>query len=292
MMKLRLAALSTVVCFPCMTYGDQKVDLNSPEGWAMAFMTTSTQNLGQTPPQASSFKEIAISAELNSIPHLTREQQKIGFGGFKAEDLNKSPAFGRLRATIGLPWNLSAEMSWTPPVQINGSRPKSLWGAAVSSPLISSEKFAVGMRVFLLRGGVTASVTCSSDTTRFEPYTPENIVGCVGESNDNLKMDHEGVEVFLSLNNPSELRPWVSLSSSYLDMSVAIEAQLKAGSERAFISSSGSVQTISVGLIYDINSSSSLTLASSYTPLEAQRLSKLRSRDDFWNFRAGFLFRF
>ena len=29
-MKLRLAALSTVVCFPCMTYGDQKVDLNSP----------------------------------------------------------------------------------------------------------------------------------------------------------------------------------------------------------------------------------------------------------------------
>ncbi|MDB4108852.1 hypothetical protein N9558_00415 [Porticoccaceae bacterium] len=288
MMKLTPTTLFIFVFFSSMTYGDQKLDFNSPEGWAMAFMTTSAQNLGQVPPQIVDFKDISISAELSTIPHLTREQQKTGFGGFKDEDLNKSPAFGRLRTSIGLPWNLSAEMSWTPPVQINGSKPEHLWGAALSSPLISNDKFAIGLRVFLLRGGVSASVTCTAETTKFTPYTPGNIVGCVGNSNDKLQMDHEGAEVILSFNNSSVLLPWISLASSNLDNSVAIDAPLKAGRERATIYSKGAIQTLSAGLTYNISDTSSFNLSSSYTPLHIQRPNELSNSDDFWNIRVGF----
>lgn len=291
-MKLRLTMLVVLMFFPCITYGDQNVDLDSPEGWAMAFMTASAQNLGQEPPHSVNLRDISISVELSSIPRLSKEQQRIGFGGFKDEDLNKSPAFGRLRANIGLPWNLDAEISWTPPLQINNSKPDYLWGAALSKPLFDNEKISVGLRLFLLRGGVTASVTCSEDRINFTPYTLQNTAGCVGLSDDKLQMDHEGVEVFLSFNNSSKILPWISLASSNIDNSVEIDAPLEVGRERATIYSSGTIQTFSFGFNYDIRENWSLNASSSYTPLDVQRPNDSSGNDDFWNVRAGLTIRY
>ena len=291
-MKVRLIILALLMFFSCIAHGDQKVDLDSPEGWAMAFMTTSAQNLGHVPPHSVNIRDISISAELSSIPRLSKEQQRIGFGGFKDEDLNKSPAFGRLRANIGLPWNLDAEISWTPPLQINDSKRDHVWGAALSKPLFNNEKISMGLRLFLLRGGVTASVTCSEDTINFAPYTPQNTAGCVGLSEDKLQMDHEGVEVFLSFNNSSKILPWVSLASSNIDNSVEIDAPLEVGRERATVYSSGTIQTLSFGFNYDIRENWSLNAASSYTPLDVQRPNDNSDNDDFWNVRVGLTIRY
>ena len=62
-MKIRLTITALFLFFSCTVYGDQKVDLDSPEGWAMAFMTASAQNLGQAPPHAVEVGDISISAE-------------------------------------------------------------------------------------------------------------------------------------------------------------------------------------------------------------------------------------
>ena len=292
MLKLRLITLALLMFFSSIAYSDQKVDLDSPEGWAMAFMTASAQNLGQAPPHAVKVRDISISAELSSIPRLSKAQQRIGFGGFKDEDLNKSPAFGRLRANIGLPWNLDAEISWTPPLQINDSKPDHLWGAALSKPLVNNEKISIGLRLFLLRGGVTASVTCSEDTINFAPYTLQNTAGCIGLSDDKLQMDHEGVEVFLSFKNASNILPWISLASSNLDNSVEIDAPLEVGRERATVYSSGTTHTLSFGFNYDIRENWSLNAASSYTPLDVQRPNDSSDNDDFWNVRLGLTIRY
>ena len=295
-MNLRPTVLVALMIFPCISYGgqnvDQYVDLDSPEGWAMAFMTASAQNLGQKPPHSINLRDISISAELSSIPRLTKEQQRIGFGGFKDEDLNKSPAFGRLRANIGLPWNLDAEISWTPPLQINDSKPDHLWGVGLSKPLFNNEKIGIGLRFFLLRGGVVASVTCSEDTVRFDSYTPQNTAGCVGLSDDKLQMDHEGIEVFLSFKSSSKILPWISLSSSNIDNSVKIDAPLEVGRERATVHSSGTIQTLSVGLNYDISDDWSFNAASSFTPLDAKRPTDTPGNDNFWNVRFGLTSRF
>ena len=292
MLKLRLITLALLMFFSSIAYSDQKVDLDSPEGWAMAFMTASAQNLGQAPPHAVKVRDISISAELSSIPRLSKAQQRIGFGGFKDEDLNKSPAFGRLRANIGLPWNLDAEISWTPPLQINDSKPDHLWGAALSKPLVNNEKISIGLRLFLLRGGVTASVTCSEDTINFAPYTLQNTAGCIGLSDDKLQMDHEGVEVFLSFKNASNILPWISLASSNIDNSVEIDAPLEVGRERATVYSSGTTHTLSFGFNYDIRENWSLNAASSYTPLDVQRPNDSSDNDDFWNVRLGLTIRY
>ena len=292
MLKLRLITLALLMFFSSIAYSDQKVDLDSPEGWAMAFMTASAQNLGQAPPHAVKVRDISISAELSSIPRLSKAQQRIGFGGFKDEDLNKSPVFGRLRANIGLPWNLDAEISWTPPLQINDSKPDHLWGAALSKPLVNNEKISIGLRLFLLRGGVIASVTCSEDTINFAPYTLQNTAGCIGLSDDKLQMDHEGLEVFLSFNNASNILPWISLASSNIDNSVKIDAPLEVGRERATVYSSGTTHTLSFGFNYDISENWSLNAASSYTPLDVQRPNESSDNDDFWNVRLGLTIRY
>ena len=292
-MTIRLKTVAPLLLFTSLTFGnqnsyvDQEVDFSSPEGWGMAFMTTSSQNLGQMPPHSVNTKDISISAELSSIPRLSKEQQKIGFGGFKDEDLNKSPAFGRIRASIGLPWDLNAEISWTPPIQINNSKPDNLWGAAVSKPIINNEKIGLGLRLFLVRGGAIASVTCSEDNLNFDLYTPQNTAGCIALSDDKLKMDHEGIEIFLSLNNSSAILPWISLASSNLDNSVEINAPLEVGRERATVYSSGTTQTISFGFTYDFNEDWSFNASSSYTPLDVRRPNYNSGNDNFWNVRFG-----
>lgn len=292
-MIIRLKTVAPLLLFSNLTFGnqnsyvDQEVDFGSPEGWGMAFMTTSSQNLGQVPPHSVNVKDISISAELSSIPRLSKEQQKIGFGGFKDEDLNKSPAFGRIRASIGLPWDLNAEISWTPPIQINNSKPDNLWGAAVSKPIINNEKIGLGLRLFLVRGGAIASVTCSEDNLNFDLYTPQNTAGCIALSDDKLKMDHEGIEIFLSLTNSSAILPWISLASSNLDNSVEINAPLEVGRERATVYSSGTTQTISFGFTYDFNEDWSFNASSSYTPLDVRRPNYTSGNDNFWNVRFG-----
>ena len=291
-MKIRLTILAALLFFSCITFGDERFDIDTPEGWAMAFMTTSAQNLGQMPPQSVNIKDLSISAELSSIPRLTKEQQIVGLGGFKNEDLNKSPAFGRLRASMGLPWDVSAEISWTPPVKINDSKPDHLWGAALSKPIFNNEKIGIGLRLFFLRGGVIASVTCSEDVINFEAYSDENFVGCVGLSDDRLQMNHEGAEVFLSFKNSSAFDPWISLASSNFDSSVDIDAPLKAGRERSTIHSSGLTQTLSAGFNYDFDEDWSFNFSGSYTPLDVQRPNNRSDNDDFWNLRLGLTIRF
>ena len=292
-MIIRLKTVAPLLLFSSLTFGnqnsyvDQEVDFDSPEGWGMAFMTTSSQNLGQVPPHSVNVKDILISAELSSIPRLSKEQQKIGFGGFKDEDLNKSPAFGRIRASIGLPWDLNAEISWTPPIQINNSKPDNLWGAALSKPIINNEKIGLGLRLFLVRGGAIASVTCSEDNLNFDLYTPQNTAGCIALSDDKLKMDHEGIEIFLSLTSSSAILPWISLASSNLDNSVEINAPLEVGRERATVYSSGTTQTISFGFTYDFNEDWSFNASSSYTPLDVRRPNYNSGNDNFWNVRFG-----
>ena len=148
------------------------------------------------------------------------------------------------------------------------------------------------MRLFLLRGGVIASVTCSQDTISFASYTLQNTAGCVGLSDDKLKMDHEGVEVFLSFNNASAILPWISLAASNIDNSVEIDAPLEVGRQRETIYSSGTIQTLSVGFDYEINENWSLNASSSYTPLDAQRPNDNSDNDDFWNVRLGLTIRY
>ena len=265
-----------------------EVKSNSPEGWAMAYTTSSSLNLGLIPPKSSVYGDINISAELSSIPKLSAAQQKIGFSGTKNEDLNKSPVFGRLRLGMGMGWNTTAELSWTPPFKINGAKPKNLWGLSISRSFMVNDEWHAGLRIFALQGSVFADVTCSKDRASIEPLTDGNSVGCTGISNDKLTMDHRGIETSLSFNElRSGLKPWISLALSDIDPSVQVDAPLINGRELAFLRTQNKVQTYSMGVNFDYDKEYMLTLSGSYTPLSVDRPIKLDSNEDYWTIRIG-----
>ena len=203
----------------------QNVDLDSPEGWGMAYMTTASLNLADSFPKELSFGELEISAEINSIPKLNSEQQKIGFGGLKYEDLNKSPVFGKGKIKMGFYYDSILEFSYTPSLEIKGAKPKDLYGFSLSKELISDKNLNLGLRVFNLSGHAIADVTCSEQVVSQPLYTPGNPSGCISTSKDKIDLGHKGLEMIImpNYNNP-KIKPWVSLAYSKIDPSVRIDA--------------------------------------------------------------------
>lgn len=268
---------------------EEAVAFDSPEGWAMAYMIASSLNLGTAPPRATRPAQWRLSGEVGSIPTLSEEQQKVGFGGFKNEDLNKSPVFGRLRASVGIIWDITAEIAYTPPINIDGAQPTGLWGAALSRPLINRDHWGVGVRVFAQQGQVRADVTCSAEVAQAPTFTADNPFGCIAPSKDRLTLDHHGAEVMLSIDQgPFGVEPWVGLAVARMTPTVQVDARLQSGLERYTLRSQGTTKTLSFGLGYSINTQWRAHVASSYTPLDAKRpTNNTAGRDDFWNLRFG-----
>ena len=266
----------------------EDVDFDSPEGWAMAYMTSSALNLGQMPPRSTNFGDLSISAELSSIPRLERGHQQVGFGGFKGEELNKSPAFGRARANLGLFWELTAEISWTPPLKINGAEPDGLWGFALSRPLVERDNWGLGLRVYAIEGAVNADVTCSKSVADHPSFSPDNLFGCIAASDDVLEMDHEGAELILSLTDlPLGIEPWISVASTRMDPFVKVDALLNGGPHFSTIDSDGTTETYSAGFSFSLGDSWHINVATSYTPLDVDRPIRAGGRDSYWNLRLG-----
>ena len=269
----------------------EEVELDSPEGWGMAYMSAASLNLSDSYLEQLKFGEIVISAEISTIPKLNSEQQKIGFGGLKYEDLNKSPVFGRGKLKMGFYWDTIFEFSLTPSIEIKGAKPKDLYGFALSKELFKNDTLKLGVRLFNLSGYAVADVTCSTDVVSQPLYTPGNPSGCIETSKDRIDLGHNGVELIMKPNIKNQkLKPWVSLSSTKIEPSVRIDAQLELTREIAFVSTKGTLSTFSAGFNYSLSDKWALNVGTSYTPLDVLRPAPAGGDDNLWNFRMGISF--
>ena len=281
---LILALVSIIIQFKA---AGENVAIDSPEGWGMSYQTAATLNLGDGIIPELKIGEFYLSGEVSTIPKLNADQQKIGFGGFKYEDLNKSPVFGRGKVSSGFYWNSILELTWTPALEINGAQPKGLWGFSLAKNLFQNDDVVLGLRYFKLNGSATADVTCSADVVAAPLYSPENISGCIGLSSDKINFRHNGLELVLSSAQKAQLMPWVSYARSNINPSVHIDAPLELINERAFVETSGTLNSLSFGVNYFLTDQWRLNLSSSYTPLDIERSEPAGGNDNFWNFRVG-----
>ena len=268
----------------------ERVDFTSPEGWAMSYMTAASLNLSEKFPEVLTLGQFNITAAISTIPELNEEQQRIGFGGFKSEDLNKSPVFGRGKITAGFYWDSIIELSWTPPLEIDGAKPEQMWGLAIAKQIYTNEVFNLGMRLYKFNGQATASVTCSEENVMQPLYSPGNISGCIGTSKDQIDMSHDGIEILFQRESSIGFKPWFSLASTRLKPSVQINAPLELIQEEAFIETSGRLMTLNLGLNYKLSENWLLNLGTSYTPIDVQRPEMTGGNDNFWNIKIGLTF--
>ena len=268
----------------------ERVDFTSPEGWAMSYMTAASLNLSDKFPEVLTLGQFNITAAISTIPELNEEQQRIGFGGFKSEDLNKSPVFGRGKITAGFYWDSIIELSWTPPLEIDGAKPEQMWGTAIAKQIYTNDAFNLGMRLFKFNGQATASVTCSEENVMQPLYSPGNISGCIGISKDQIDMSHDGIEILFQRESSTGFKPWFSLASTRLRPSVQINAPLEFIQEVAFVETSGRLTTLNLGLNFKLTDKWLLNLGTSYTPIDVRRPETAGGNDNFWNIKIGLTF--
>ncbi|MDX1569245.1 MAG: hypothetical protein R3200_02080 [Xanthomonadales bacterium] len=267
----------------------QRLAFERPESWAMAHAAAGTLFLGSGPPVPEKPWHLQIGAELASIPHIDRADTRVGFNGTKFEDLNKSPVFGRARLWLSLPFKLTAEVSYAPPVTIDGVRPDGIYGFALERPLVESSRWTAGVRLFGQAAHVEGSITCSEDVFPLgQPDFERNPFGCAAPSSDDAELDHYGLEFSSSREtDDGRWRPFVAFALSRLDGRVQIHAPLLNGViDRSVRETSGTLRTATLGIRWRPDDRWDWTVAVSYTPLEVERPPDFnRDSDDFWSLR-------
>jgi hypothetical protein len=177
---------------------DELLESDRPEAWAMHYMTASTLMTSFGPVPALRPGGWQVAAELGEIPHLDHRQTVVGFNGTKPEDLNKSPVTGRVRGWLGLPAGFVAELAWTPPVEIDGAKPRDLWAAAIGRRVFDADGIVVSLRAFGQHGAATGDITCPDDLAGIQDFTI-NPYGCDAASSDTLSMNYYGLEATAAL---------------------------------------------------------------------------------------------
>ena len=187
----------------------------------------------------------AVAAELGQIPRLSDRQQHVGFSGFKREDLNKSPAIGRVHGMIGLPGGWIAELGYTPPLEIDGTRTHDLFAAALGRRLVEHGKFSLSARIFGQHGQVGGDITCPAELAGIEDEQ-RNPYGCRRPSRDRLQLNYYGIDLTLAKQHG----PWewhVGMAAVRTETEVQVDAHTYGVHDRSRLVAKDMLPAITIG---------------------------------------------
>jgi len=263
---------------------NMNVASDSPEGWAMRYFagTTLMTSFGETA-KLSPWKW-SVALEAGSIPRLSDSQQQVGFGGSKQEDLNKSPVVGRLRVALGLPEGWVAELGYTPPLEIDGSRARNLVALAIGRRLYEQDNITFSMRALGQVGKVTGDITCPA---RLAGVTDpaQNPFGCQSASSDTFTTNYYGFDATIGYD-AGDWKWYASAGIARADLEVQVDAQLFDYSDRSRVTSNGNLPWFTIGTRYEFSRQWSLAAEVLYVPLDVRRPPDFNTeRDPLASFR-------
>jgi hypothetical protein len=266
---LLLSGVSTIASAQTVYRSNEQLDPDRPEAWAMNYFTATSfmTGLGRTP--ALRPGQWAAAVELGHIPSLSDEQQRVGFSGSKSEDLNKSPVIGRLRGLLGLPGGWVAELGYTPPVEIDGARPRALVAAAIGRLLLERGDFSLSARLFGQHGSVSGDITCPAELAGVEDGTI-NPYGCRAPSDDRLRLNYYGLELTPALRRGAW--QWhASLAAVRVETEVQVDALTYGVHDLSRLTAKDVLPTIVLGTSRDLGRRWRWGAEVLYVPLQVQR---------------------
>jgi hypothetical protein len=270
---------------------NERLASDRPEAWAMNYFaaTTFMTGFGETP--ALTPGQWQLGVELGHIPHLSEEQPRVGFNGFKSEDLNRSPALGRIRVMAGLPAGWVAELGYTPPVSINNTRPRNLVAAAIGRRVIERGRYALSARLLGQHGSVSGDITCPGELAGISD-SERNPAGCQAASDDRAQLNYYGFELTSSLDHA----PWrwhASLGLIRTELEVQVDALTFDVRDRSRLMTQDVVPYLAVGANRDLARHWHWGAEILYVPLTVQRNAESsRESDPLTSFRLQLSYRF
>ncbi|MDA8019216.1 MAG: hypothetical protein MPN21_17385 [Thermoanaerobaculia bacterium] len=268
----------------------EDLDFDDPEAWAMKFFTSVSLLTGIGSATEHTGGEVALGLEVLSVPHLDREQRTVGFGGFKEEDLNRTPAWARLRGEIGLGSGWGLVVGWVPPVKVDGVE-ADLWSLGLEKVLWRGDRWGLGLRAYGQTGDVQGDFTCTEGGDElFPPGSPENPFGCESPSSDQITMDYLGAELVVTyspLGGKNGRTPEIhgGISFNHLDMEFQVDAETFGFRDRSLLRADGDAMGFAAGATWQIGSKGSLGGEIFYSPLDVRRSGEQVESDDLLHLR-------
>jgi hypothetical protein len=293
-------AAALALCLPALaqdnavrvTRDDQSVGRATPEAWAMRYLagTTLLTAYGEAPALAP--WRWSVAGDLGHIPRLDEEQRTVGLGGIKTEDLNKSPVFGRIRGMVGLPAGFVAELAWTPPLELRGSKARNFFAASVGRRFVDDTGFSLSGRLLGQVGEVRGDITCPGRLAG-NPSLEENPYGCQAPSNDVFTANYVGVDATAAWRRGD----WSWHASAGLvktHLTAQVDALLAFNvNERTKLTSADTLPWLAAGGRYAIDKRWSLGAELLYVPLEVARPpATSKERDSLASVRAQLRYTF
>lgn len=267
---------------------EQHLDFDEPEAWALKYFASASLLTGlgaveRRPPGA-----VELGLELLQIPDLDREQRTVGFGGFKEEDLNRTPVWGRLRVVVGLPGGFTLGLGWVPPVELDGVEAH-LISLAIEKVLFEGSRGTLGIRVYGQSGEVRGDFTCSAGgDERFPPGSAENPFGCEGPSNDEVTLDVLGLELVAGYQPGGARAPVLHFGASVnsLDLAFQVEARTFGFLDRTRLLADGETLAFTTGATWQLAQKTRLGLELFYSGLDVERRGQAEENDPLFHLRA------
>ena len=276
---------------PRVTRDDQTVGRTTPEAWSMRYLagTTLLTSHGETPALAPWQGNLA--ADVGHIPRLDEEQRTVGLGGIKTEDLNKSPVFGRLRGAVGLPGGWVAELAWTPPLEIRGSKARHFFAGSVGRRFIDEGGFSLSARAIGQVGEVRGDITCPGRLAG-NPDPVQNPYQCQAPSNDVFTVNYLGADATAAWRRGD----WSWHAAAGLvktRLTAQVDALIFDVNERTKLTSADTLGWIAGGVGYAIDRRWRLGAELLFVPLEVVRPpSGAKERDSLASLRLLASYRF
>jgi hypothetical protein len=274
-----LTFLATTAYTQPLIEATEELDFDEPESWAMKYFASLALFTGMGVPEAMGPGKISIGFEGATVPQLSEDQRRVGFGGVKVEDLNRTNFFGRVRGRIGLSESLSLELGYLPPIELNGTKPH-MFSVAVGRPFSVGEAVQIGVRGYGHFGSIEGDITCSeSDLEGENPYD------CVAPSNDDLSQRAFGAEITSGFGS-GPFRPYVGFAVNFLDLEFQIDALHSGVHDRTLQLTDGTTVYINGGATYAAGEKWRIGGELFYSPLSVVRPPETSSQNDaLFNFR-------
>jgi hypothetical protein len=258
----------------------EELPFDAPESWAMKYFASVALPTGFGVPEAMGSGRIDLGFEGGFVPQLSEEQRRVGFGGIKVEDLNRTPFFGRVRGRIGLSEHASLELAYLPPIEVDGTTPH-MFSVAASRPFDVGETWKFGLRGYGHFGSIEGDITCSG-----EDLEGPNPFNCAEPSNDDLGQRVYGVELTTGYVSESPLQPYVGVAFNYLDLEFQVDAVHSGVHDRTLQLTDGATVALTGGATYAAGEKWRITGELFYSWLSVVRPPSTESTSDgLFNFR-------
>jgi hypothetical protein len=250
----------------------ESLDFDRPEAWGMKYVAAIVAFAPLASPRTGEAGAVELALEAASVPSLSQEERRIGFNGTKVEDIDRAPAFGRLRLLVGLPRGFSAELGVVPPVELDGLEPE-LVALALSRPLARHGRFALGARLQAQHGTLAGDITCSRGDVAGGDDPVRNPLGCEAPSRDELELTTAGGALVAALapRRPGGLEPYFVVAAERIDGTFRVDARYSGLRDRTRLDAEGWIWSLALGADGSLGEAWRLAGELAYSPLDIRR---------------------